>query len=117
VPRFFFAVKSASMKKIYSAANLPDAYMVRDLLRRAGIDARILNEHANAALGEMPMASAYPQVWIEQDHQGTHARQVIDEFEKHTVEGAGRICGKCGESSPGVFEICWNCSAPLGAAV
>ncbi|HEX4858371.1 MAG TPA: DUF2007 domain-containing protein [Usitatibacteraceae bacterium] len=104
------------MKKIYAATNLPEAYLVRDLLGNAGVVATILNEHAMSALGEVPVASAYPQVWIERDHQEGHARQVIAEYESRRKDETLRVCGKCGESSPGQFELCWNCSTPFTSA-
>ena len=64
------------MKRIYTAANLADAHLVRDLLQHAGIAVHIFNEYAMAALGEVPMGSAYPQLWISQLHQEQHARAV-----------------------------------------
>jgi hypothetical protein len=103
------------MKKIYTAANIPEAYLVRDLLQNAGVGARILNEHAIGALGDVPMACAYPQVWIERDHQEHHARQVIDDYESSRRDERVRVCTRCGESSPGPFDLCWNCAAPFAA--
>ncbi len=104
------------MKKIYTAANVPEAYLVRNLLQQAGIEALILNEHAIGALGDVPLASAYPQVWIDRDHQAHHARQVIDAYETSRSDSAARHCLRCGEVSPGQFDLCWNCTAPLGPA-
>ncbi len=113
MPRFFFAYRNYPMKKVYSAANVPEAYLVRDQLQHAGIEARVLNEHAIGALGDMPLASAYPQVWIERDHQSHHARQIIAEYESQRTDSQARHCFKCGESSPGQFDLCWNCAEPL----
>lgn len=103
------------MKKIYSAGNLQEAYLVRDLLIQAGVPATIFNEHAMAAMGEMPFTSAYPQVWIEQPHQEQHARAVIADYEKRPVRSAPRTCASCGEASPGEFELCWSCGSVLEA--
>ena len=104
------------MKRIYNAANLPEAYLVRDLLVQAGVAAHVFNEHAMAAMGEVPFMSAYPQVWIAQLHQEQHARSVIAEFEKRPTHVAARICQACSENNPGGFEICWSCGAGLGMA-
>lgn len=98
------------MKRIYTAANLPEAYIVRDLLRGAGVAAHVFNEHANGAMGEIPMGSTYPQVWIAQLHQEQHARAVIARYE-HAPVAAARACAVCGEVNPGQFEICWSCGA------
>ncbi|MBL8521915.1 MAG: DUF2007 domain-containing protein [Betaproteobacteria bacterium] len=104
------------MKKIYAAANVPEAYLVRNLLINAGIEALILNEHSIGALGDVPLASAYPQVWIERDHQSDHARQLIDEYESRRSDARTQRCMKCGEDSPGPFDLCWNCAEPFAAA-
>ena len=101
------------MKRIYTAQNLPEAYLVRDLLTHAGVAAHVFNEHAMAALGETAMGSAYPQVWIAQEHQERHARSVIGEYEARPVSTVTKHCFACGEKSPDGFEICWNCAAPF----
>lgn len=104
------------MKKIYAAANVPEAYIVRDLLLHAGIAARILNEHAMSAMGEVPLGSAYPQIWIVQDHQEQHARSVLREYEQRANASGPRPCERCAEENPAGFELCWNCGVTLPVA-
>lgn len=104
------------MKRIYTAANLADAHLVRDLLQQAGIAAHIFNEYAMAAMGDVPMGSAYPQIWIPQPQQEQHARAVIADYEKRLPQTAIKTCGACGETSPGEFELCWNCGGALAHA-
>ena len=60
------------MKKIYSAATLPDAHLVRGLLGQAGIEAKVFNEKLQGGMGEIPFTHAYPEVWIidERDANG-----------------------------------------------
>lgn len=101
------------MKRIYTAANLADAHLVRDLLQQAGIAAHIFNEYAMAAMGDVPMGSAYPQVWIPQLHQEQHARAVIADYEQRLPQTAIKHCLACTETNPGEFELCWNCGKPL----
>ena len=101
------------MKRIYSAANLPEAYLVRDLLAHEGIAAHIFNENAIGALGDLPMAAAAPQVWITQQHQEQHARAIIARFELRVPDNASQQCSACNETNPGGFELCWNCNAAL----
>ena len=103
------------MKRVYTAANLAEAHLVRDLLQQAGVAVHVFNEYAMAAMGDVPMGSAYPQVWISQLHQETHARSVIAEYEKRPLQTAVKNCFACGESSPGEFELCWNCGEPLAS--
>ena len=98
------------MKRIFTAANLPEAYLVRDMLIGAGVPAHVFNEHSHGALGEIPVNSAYPQVWIAQPHQEQHARTVIAGYE-HQPPANAIICSGCGEHNPGQFELCWSCGA------
>lgn len=102
------------MKRIYTAVNLPEAYLVRDLLIRSGVAAHVFNEHAMAAMGELALGSAYPQVWIAQEHQEQHARAVIADYESRPASTQTRQCVACGELSPAEFDLCWNCAALLG---
>ena len=85
------------MKRIYTALNLAEAYLVRDLLTHSGVAAHIFNEHAMAALGEVALGSAYPQVWIAQEHQEQHARAVITDYENREPSTTVRNCVACGE--------------------
>jgi hypothetical protein len=103
------------MKFVYSAANLPDAQLVHDLLQQAGVPAHIFNANASAAIGELPLSAACPQVWIAQGHQEGHARSVIADYLRPGPEPAGKTCSRCAEGSPGQFELCWNCGAVLPA--
>ena len=103
------------MKRVYTAANLAEAHLVRDLLQQAGVAVHVFNEYAMAAMGDVPMGSAYPQVWISQLHQEQHARSVISEYEKRPLQTAVKNCFACGEASPGEFELCWNCGEPLAS--
>ena len=101
------------MKRIYTAANLLDAQLVLDLLAQAGVPAHVFNANAMSALGDLPMSAAYPQIWIAQPHQEQHARAVIAEFQRQTPNLVAKICEGCTESSPGEFDLCWNCGASL----
>ena len=104
------------MKLIYTAANITDAHLVRNMLQQAGIAVHIFNEYAMAAMGDVPIGSAYPQVWISQLHQEQHARAVIADYEQRSPETSIKNCLSCGEANPGEFELCWNCGKPLANA-
>ena len=69
------------MQRLYSASNLPEAHLVRGLLAVAGIEARVFNEYAGGALGELPFAEVAPSVWIEKERDLTRARQVVATYE------------------------------------
>ena len=104
------------MKRIYTAANLAEAHLVRDLLQQAGVAVHVFNEYAMAAMGDVPMGAACPQLWISQPQQEQHARAVIAEYEKRPPTTTIKNCFACGEANPGEFELCWNCGKALGSA-
>ncbi len=99
------------MQKIYSAATLPDAHLVRTLLAHAGIEARVFNENAQGGMGEIPFTHAWPEVWIMDESAGPRAREVIRLFERPGMDLPTLRCPSCDEASPGNFELCWNCGA------
>ena len=97
------------MVRIYSAASLPDAHLVRGLLGQAGIDATVFNENLQGGLGEIPFTHAYPEVWLVDERNCQRAREVIRQIER-PAQGLGSIfCPRCHEGRPGHFQICWNC--------
>ncbi len=97
------------MIKIYSAATLPDAHLVRGLLGQAGIDATVFNENLQGGLGEIPFTHAYPEVWIVDERDLQRARDVIRQIEQPAPSSGSVICPRCHEGSPGHFQVCWNC--------
>jgi len=99
--------------KLYAAANLQEAYLILHRLEHADIAARILNEHAHGALGEIPFTHAYPEVWVLEAADLNRARAIIDEYQRAAPVTTSRACARCGESNPGDFDFCWNCGAAL----
>ncbi len=96
------------MFRVYTAADLPEAHLVAQLLERAGIAARVFNEHAQGGLGEIPFTQAWPEVWLLEDDDVPRARRVLDDWQK-APRPAPRRCAGCGEDNPGGFETCWRC--------
>ncbi|HLE94087.1 MAG TPA: DUF2007 domain-containing protein [Sulfuricaulis sp.] len=101
------------MMRLYSASNLPEAHLLLHRLVRAGIEACVLNEHAQGGLGEIPFTHAYPEIWIMEEADEGRARAIIAEFERAPVIQVATYCKSCGESNPPEFEICWHCGKPL----
>lgn len=101
------------MRRIYGAADLQDAHIVLGLLRQAGIEARVLNEHARGGLGDLPFGEVYPEVWIDNDEDRERARRIVEAYQAQAVDTGVRHCPSCGEESPGNFDVCWNCGAKL----
>jgi putative signal transducing protein len=101
------------MIRIYSAATLPDAHLVRGLLGQAGIDATVFNENLQGGLGEIPFTHAYPEVWIVDERDLRRAREVIRQIERPAGSSRPVICPSCQEDNPGNFQVCWNCGGAL----
>jgi len=72
------------MKTVYEANLAVDAYIVRDLLVRAGIPAQVTGEHLQSGVGELPMSQV--RVVVHPDH-ADEARQIIAEFEETRTSG------------------------------
>lgn len=101
------------MQRLYSAANLPEAYLIRDLLAEVGVRTQILNENAQGGVGEIPFTQAWPEIWIERKDDLERARQVITEYESRSDSTGYIECPRCGEQNPENFETCWHCHVPL----
>jgi hypothetical protein len=73
-----------SPQLVYSAANLQQAYLLRDMLIDEGISASIGNEALGGAIGELPMGPATaPQVLVPSEEFQT-ARQITLQWEAKT---------------------------------
>lgn len=107
------ALPFGAMLKLCSAASLPEAHLLCELLDRAGIAARVLNQNAQSGLGEIPFTHAWPELWIERERDARHALELVRAWE-HAPRSPDIGCRGCGESNPGGFELCWNCGASLG---
>lgn len=102
------------MKRVYSAAHLPEARILADLLASLGIRARIFNANASSLAGELPIDCASPQLWVEDPADADRARAAIDAFLRRAPAAGTRTCPECGEESPADFDLCWRCGRSLG---
>jgi len=101
------------VKRLYVAADHADAYLLLGRLRAAGIDTRVLNEHALGGVGEIPFTHAYPEVWILRDADLERARAVLQAHRAPQPGGPDRVCPACAEPNPPAFETCWHCGGNL----
>jgi hypothetical protein len=101
------------MRRLFVAAHVPEAYLVRGLLAHAGIAARVFNEYSQGALGELPPTVIHPEVWIEDDRDLALARRIIERYEHDRAATGSRRCPACGEENPAGFEVCWHCGKPF----
>ncbi len=101
------------MIRVYIARQRFDAYLVADRLNQAGIRAHVFNEHMSSIVGDVPPDVAQPQVWIADDSDEPRARELLRAMEADARRTTPLYCRKCGEQSPGSFELCWNCGHAL----
>lgn len=102
------------MKKLYRAATLPDAHILRGLLAQAGIEARVFNENAQGGLGQLPFTEAWPEVWVSEDRDLARAQEIVRAFECSPEVAANLRCPSCAEENPSSFQLCWSCGTTLG---
>jgi hypothetical protein len=102
------------MKKVYSAADLPQAHLLSHLLDHAGIAHYIANEYLQAGVGELPFTDTYPAIWLFDAVDYARARSVIEGFERASTRQGAWCCGVCGEDNPPTFELCWSCGRTPG---
>ena len=95
------------MKRVYIAESSIDSTLLHNQLVEAGVPAVVFHQNAVGALGELPVT--YPEVWIRRADDQERAARVIQQFEQQSSIRRTQHCQQCGESSPGNFEICWNC--------
>lgn len=97
------------MKKLIAAPNLVTAHLMADFLREAGIETVLLNQYAAGAIGELPVDTSRPQLWLKNPNQEAYARSLLETFERRTVTSANWRCARCGENNPDNFDVCWQC--------
>ena len=83
------------------------------LLAERGVRARVFNANASSLLGEIPVESSLPQVWVERPDEAQRARRLIDEFLRAPAGAESRKCPNCSEDNPASFDLCWSCGAGL----
>ena len=74
---------SGAMQQLYQPASAVEGHMLADLLRQQGIEATVLGEHLQGAIGELPAAGLIRLVVAEEDH--ARAREIIERWEATAV--------------------------------
>jgi len=97
------------VKRLYAAADLIEAQLLKDLLREAGIVTDIFNQNARSGTGEIPFTHAYPELWLKNDYDHQRARQIIDDYENTEIPSGVIFCRSCQEENPRNFASCWQC--------
>jgi hypothetical protein len=101
------------MERFYTALNRFDAYLVLHRLQRAGIAARVFNEHVQSIVGDVPPDVAQPQVWLENSGDRPRAEKELAAMRSEREKTGSVWCPDCGEENPANFELCWKCGKGL----
>lgn len=101
------------MQRLFTAVDLPEAYLVANLLQRAGIEVEIRNEYAQGGLGEIPFLHAFPEIWVADNDDFERGQALVTAYESGHGTDAITHCHYCGEENPGNFDNCWKCGALL----
>src|SRR5262245_37207531 len=96
---------------VYSAADLAEAYFLRDVLADSGIQARVVGDALITGTGILPPGKeTSPRLWVMR-HDEARARKVLTEWEEsrihpqHDDAPAGPwTCPTCGERIEADFE-------------
>lgn len=74
---------SGAMQQLYQPASAVEGHMLAHLLQQQGIEATVLGEHLQGAIGELPAAGLVRLVVAEEDH--ARAREIIERWEATAV--------------------------------
>ena len=109
------------MNQVYSARDLMEANLVRDLLEREGIEAVVLGAALGFGRGGLPFtADTLPSVWVKPEDV-EKALPIVDRHEAGYFEDERDesidppppwICPNCGEEIEDHFTDCWKCQTP-----
>ena len=103
--------------EVYSASDLPEAQLIQSVLEQEGIQAQVVGDHLQNAVGDLPAMAIAPRVWV-RTVDAERAREVIDQHQRSrraaTAPESEWTCAACGETNEPTFDLCWNCQAERG---
>ena len=107
------------MTRVYSAQNTLMVDHLRHVLDAEGIGCVVRNRFLSSALGRLPAAECWTELWILDDDQLARAQRIVERaFEQNeTASPSTWECPQCGERLEPQFEACWKCTTRRGAAV
>ena len=97
------------MKRLASHESLAYLGHLRNVLEQADIACTIKNEHLAGALGDLPVYSCMPELWVVRDEQVARAERLLAELATAQPAGPAWTCRGCGEVNESQFGVCWQC--------
>jgi hypothetical protein len=99
------------MQLLYQAGDRIEAELLRDLLDRHQIQARVFGDFLSGAAGELP-ANIYPSLWLLDDTDLPRAQALLRDWlaeNQARANASSWVCHGCGELIDGSFDLCWRC--------
>ncbi len=103
------------MKRLYAAADLIAAQLLKDWLQETGVRTAIFNQNAQSGSGEIPFTHAYPEIWLMDVADEERARELVRQFDARTMPLGAINCPHCREDNPSNFASCWQCGNWMGS--
>jgi len=100
------------MKRIFMSPNVAEVSLLQSLLEAEGVACMIRNDQISS-VSAMPMASMFPELWVNDDDQARAEQLVARWNEESETTDAPWICATCGEENEGQFGACWKCGEPI----
>jgi len=99
------------MKKLHTfgLGEAPLAGMLKERLAQEGIACVLRNAALGAALGEIPLAECFPELWLLDDETWPRADNLLRQWLSEPGNGESWICPACGASVDPPLEACWRC--------
>lgn len=89
------------------------AGLFKDRLEQEGIACLLKNDDLVSIMGEIPMVTIYPELWVVDSEIWPRAKLLLDSWmQEDLAEDGGWNCPKCHEQVDAGFAACWNCSSP-----
>jgi hypothetical protein len=99
------------MKQVFTAENRLNVYHIKNLLETKGITTIVKNDGLSSVVGDIPLESAWPEVWVTDPDMETYAKELIKQSKAPEESGEEWTCENCGEKHSAQFVDCWNCQS------
>ena len=106
-------VHDKDIVEVYFAASPQDAYLMKNFLENAGIQATVVGEPLESVAGVAVGPIAGPRVWVAQA-DSKRAQEIIERWHTERRTGGASCstspwaCPNCGQEVPGDFDVCWK---------
>ena len=101
-------------KKVYSAANVTEAFLIQGLLKGESIETILSGENLSTVWGGLQTDFSQVDILVDEEKYA-EAVEIISNYEEilkqPAQDGKSWQCEECNKVNPNTFEICWSCQA------